>query len=389
MKADLIFHNVGQGLFYTGRIKCSNGSDFNFVYDCGATEKYCYDRSITLDTCIDRYTKYLDKQDIDMLVVSHFHHDHINGIAKLLENNVKNVVIPFYTFEERFITYFTNEVEDITNDQLSFLLDPYQFFLNRDVERIIVVHHQKKHNETNKPIDFNEILINNIPEGSEYDELRNYNNIVVIDDITSFKISNCWNFAFYADDKFKSNFKQDEAKAGIEKLNKAQNKQERQKAINEIKSSYDISSGQMNETSLIMVHKFDDSRLMDIYLYPITSHHRYWHFEECHYLWREEQQIHILTGDFNFQTTKWDNVKKHFGSFIDGKNLVMQIAHHGSIDNWDNDISRTNNHSLFVIPYGTKNPHGHPSINVVKDIVISHNCLFEVTENQSLMMFYR
>lgn len=392
MEADLIFHNVGQGLFYTGQINCNNGSYFNFVYDCGATEKYPYDRSATLNTCIDRYTKYLDKQDIDMLVISHFHHDHINGIEKLLEkNNVKDVVIPFYTYEERFVTYFTNEVEDISDDQLAFLLDPYQFFLSRDVERIIVVRHQQNNDEINSPIDFNEIIKKYIPEGAEYNELRNQNEnkIVLVDDATSFKISNCWNFAFYADDKFKGNFDQKTAKKSITNLKNATTKQDRQKAINEIKASYNLSSSQMNETSLIMVHKFDYSRLMDIYPYPIIGYHQYWHFEECHYLWREKSQIHILTGDFNFRTTKWDDVQKHFGSFIDSKTSVIQVAHHGSIDNWDKNILHNKNHSLFVIPYGTKNPYGHPSIKVVKDIVMGHNCLFEVTEKQSLMMFYR
>lgn len=392
MEADLIFHNVGQGLFYTGRIRCNNGSDFNFVYDCGATEKHWKDRSATLNTCIDRYTKYLDTQNIDMLVISHFHHDHINGIVELLKlKKVKDIVIPFYTLEERLISYFTEGVEEISNEELELVNNPYKFFLDRDVERIIVIRHQENDLEINEPINFKEISFDKIPEDSEYDELRdqNTNKIGLLDDIKPLKVHNCWNFAFYADNKFTSKFDKTKAKDGIANLKNAQNKQDRQKAIKEIQASYNLNSVQMNETSLIMVHRFDNARLLNVYPHPIIGYYKHWYFEKCHYLWIEEQQTHILTGDFNFKTTNWNAVKKHFGSFIDSKILVMQIAHHGSIDNWDNDISSQNHHCLFVIPYGTKNPYGHPSLNVVKDILISHNCLFEVTESQFLMMLYR
>ena len=92
MEADLIFHNVGQGLFYTGQIRC-NDKKFNFVYDCGTI-------SGSTQNPIKQYKKYLNNDPIDMLVISHFHQDHTSGIPPLLhKQTVKTVVIPYYSFE--------------------------------------------------------------------------------------------------------------------------------------------------------------------------------------------------------------------------------------------------------------------------------------------------
>lgn len=392
MEADLIFHNVGQGLFYSGQIRCDDGSNFNFVYDCGATDKHWKDRSLTLDTCIDRYTKYLNNKNVDMLVISHFHHDHINGIEKLLEkNNVQDVIIPFYTFEERFVTYFSDEVEDITDEQLRFLLNPYQFFLDRNVERIIVIRHEENRDGMNDSTINLDDLNSNIPDESEYAELQTFKGkITLIADDKPLKKA-CWSFAFFADDKFKGKFDQKKAKKEITNLKNATTKQSRQNAIQGIKSSYNISSAQMNETSMIMVHKFD-SHLNHIYPFLHHSHPKYYPSYDCHHvLRRASNHIHILTGDFDFKkTSSWNSVAKHFGTFLNVDASIKQIAHHGSIDNWDNDIlTHTPKNNLCVIPYGTKNTYGHPAIGVIKDIISANDCLYEVTENQSLMLFYK
>jgi len=391
MEASLMFHNVGQGLFYSGQIKCENESNFNFVYDCGGVETTPRSRSLTLDTCIDRHTTYLAGQDIDMLVISHFHSDHINGISKLLEKNkINDIIIPFYTFEERLLIQLHECDTYRTNDQISFLVNPYQFLMDKGVQRIIVITHQQNNDgmRIDKSIDLDK-LISVIPDGNEYDELRNNNSIIVKTDKEPIK-KDCWHFAFYADVKFKGKFNSSLAKNRIEDLKNATTEQDRQKAIKEIKASYNVSSGQMNETSLIMVHKCDNcTKPMDMYQFPNIGHGILWSYKRCHSSLINEPQIHILTGDFNFKTTCWNDVKKHFGTFIDSENLVMQIAHHGSIDNWDIKILADAEHSLFVIPFGAKNRYGHPSIEVEKDIVVSNNCLFEVTEKQSLMMFYK
>lgn len=141
MKMTLMFHAVGQGLFHSGIIECNN-YQFNFVYDCGGIGKYPYIPSTTLKTCVKRYKNYLHDKPIDMLVVSHFHSDHINGIPYLLKNQkVDTIIIPFYTFKERLNILISEYNTDMTNEQISILLNPYKYFLAKDIKRVVVVIH--------------------------------------------------------------------------------------------------------------------------------------------------------------------------------------------------------------------------------------------------------
>lgn len=394
MEADLMFHNVGQGLFYTGQIRCTNEPNFNFVYDCGGTENTANSRSLTLDTCIKRYKKYLNDKPIDLLVISHFHNDHTNGIAQLLDKQtVKDVIIPFYTFEERLFILIDEYNEEMTDDQIVFLLNPYQFFIEKGVERVIVMTHKENNDgmDGNNAIPINDLtpIISDDPRYNEIKEFQHSGKIVIINDDKALKKA-CWTFAFYADDKHKGKFDSTKAKQGINDLINAKNENDRIAAIKNIKASYGkLSSSQYNETSLIMVHNI---KSFSLHMYPtVYNIYSMLHLPGvCLFPFTLSNHIHLLTGDFDFTKKPWNDVEKHFGSLIKVDASVKQIAHHGSMDNWDNDILKhTVKHNLCVIPYGTKNQYGHPAINVIQDILYMNDCIYAVTENQSLMMFYR
>ena len=51
---------------------------FSFVYDCGGTNKD------TIDNAVDCFLDSIRDRKIDLLVLSHLHEDHINGIEKIL-----------------------------------------------------------------------------------------------------------------------------------------------------------------------------------------------------------------------------------------------------------------------------------------------------------------
>ena len=72
---------VGQGLFYSGSIRKEDNS-FEFIYDCGGDK-------LIISNIVDNYLKYSSKE-IDMLVISHFDEDHINGLPYLLDKVKKN-----------------------------------------------------------------------------------------------------------------------------------------------------------------------------------------------------------------------------------------------------------------------------------------------------------
>ena len=88
MNTELCFHGVGQGLFYSCSIKDDSCKTFNYVYDCGSESGGDF-----LDEEIFRYVP----KEINLLAISHFHADHVNGIQKLLgERYAQKIYLPYF-----------------------------------------------------------------------------------------------------------------------------------------------------------------------------------------------------------------------------------------------------------------------------------------------------
>lgn len=95
------FHPVGHGAFFTEHIKIVDGKDMekaflNVVYDCGAATKGENVPSLIKKEIGITFEK---EEHIDLLFISHFDEDHINGLEYLLLNTKMDaetyVVIPF------------------------------------------------------------------------------------------------------------------------------------------------------------------------------------------------------------------------------------------------------------------------------------------------------
>ena len=91
---DSTFHNVGYGLFYSGEIRYVNRRvnsrserKFRLIYDCSSTSKSLVERAI------DNFKNGISEHNVDLLVISHFHEDHVSGLRKLLtEFTIENVL---------------------------------------------------------------------------------------------------------------------------------------------------------------------------------------------------------------------------------------------------------------------------------------------------------
>ncbi len=144
------FHPVGHGMFYSGKIINANEKDkcFNFIYDCGrlrAANKLIIE--------ISNYTDDLKSgtNELNLLVISHFHDDHINGLPKMFElfkkNNtvIKTVIMPYISFIERIILaedFLKENIEKDENDKknyLDFILFPIEYLLKAGVEEILIM----------------------------------------------------------------------------------------------------------------------------------------------------------------------------------------------------------------------------------------------------------
>ena len=103
------FYNVGQALFCKEQVE-----NISIVYDCGGENE-----SIIQDA-IHRAFKRGD--NIDMLFLSHYDRDHINGVFELLNYcNVHHLILPMLSNLHRFIEYedmhtSSLEVEIFFND---------------------------------------------------------------------------------------------------------------------------------------------------------------------------------------------------------------------------------------------------------------------------------
>lgn len=115
------FHPVGQGAFYSEEFL--NNSDNNrilytAVYDCGSNLK------TTLKKRIED-----ERHIVDLLFISHFHEDHINGVETLLENNRQQgrgaiIVIPGVSQFRFIVDLLSNfaKTGDIGCDSIKFML---------------------------------------------------------------------------------------------------------------------------------------------------------------------------------------------------------------------------------------------------------------------------
>lgn len=101
-----ILHPVGQGAFFSEHFP-SQPKPLNMIFDCGSN-------SLTGKRYKARINSSFRKDEvIDILFISHFHADHINGIEHLIKGRkVKNVVIPYLDDDARALVKMTNMLED-------------------------------------------------------------------------------------------------------------------------------------------------------------------------------------------------------------------------------------------------------------------------------------
>jgi len=110
MKMKRTFYPVGQGAFYSEIFHLGGGAYFSMVYDCGSGASLC-----NPDNALISQIKNLKfpHGTIDVLFLSHFHADHINGVKELSKNNkIKKIVIPLVEDAELFVCEKCNEKYD-------------------------------------------------------------------------------------------------------------------------------------------------------------------------------------------------------------------------------------------------------------------------------------
>ena len=413
VEADFKFHPIGQGCFYTGKIKISNSAgSLNFVYDCGTDSKISY-----LENEISNYKKELNNKPLDLLIISHFHEDHVNRVVQLLEGiECKQLVIPYYDPMERLLLCTATSAID---DYKLILTNPISFFSNRDrfkIGEIIIVGAPENDN--------NQSDVNDSESSHKKRLLENYENLstdiryenildgkeksIVIEKINTLEknvlnfskveflrkpyllSSDIWEFKFYLKKhdnpilirKFTNDVTTILENDDIELTDLFDSGR-----LKELTKIYKKHFGQdLNVTSLVLYHgplctvTFNNlsfsigqycvhTRCVPYCCYQCFHDDRIrCHQDDCHAV----KLGTLLTGDIDISSQrKVEKIRTYFNGLMD-KVCIFQVPHHGSKNNWPLiHPSGLESFCYYIVNHGLGR-NKHPSPEVVDYIKI--NC---------------
>ncbi|UOQ69475.1 MBL fold metallo-hydrolase [Hymenobacter volaticus] len=368
------FHPIGQGAFYTEQHREGNQT-LTIVYDCGSltAPKEHFLRKVA--TALPRGTV------IDLLFISHFHADHINGLDELKRKyTIRAVVLPKLTEEARVLVKLENFLE--YEGFSSVLIDNPRAYFGRRT-RIIFV----------EPIDPNagtaaEIILNNdrfvevpgeqdqdlrdsaAPAGKQPGRLRTITSGTPLR-LTLHKTA-FWEYVPYNYEYAarRTTFVAMLKKLKIE-LGTLGNLEQVINRKKDLSKAYRSLDGDLNENSLVVY----SGALTD----PMRLLHRghsctCWHpfyasveKEGCLYLGDLDLNIPTLPADLQTRLgSRWDRIQ------------TLQVPHHGSVHNFvplplDKDVQA-------IISYGSNNTYGHPSAHVIGQLHLLQATPILVTE---------
>lgn len=328
MEAKFTFHPVGQGLFYSGQIKNAK-NEFNFVYDCGSTNVK------NIRNCTELYKEFNFEKTIDLLILSHLHADHINGIEFLIDNGfiIKKVIMPYVSTIQRLYL----ALSETTQKQWY-----YDFLANS----------KKIFKDANELIELMENSDTNNIKKEKYEEWN-------------------WEFVFYnkvIDDFYFSGFrnklesinygKQLPDEELLEIITEKNKRDKFKSAYYYLKPELD---NNINNSSIVLFHS---PSLKNANKAPDSKNFA----------------GHLLTGDISFRDCYLDNISNYFKDYLNSI-MIFQLPHHGSIKNWDHRILEVFNQTCIYFYCGRHKGWQHPNPNVVKKIEDTPNkCLCDANE---------
>ena len=389
---------VGQGLFYTGKI-----GNFNMVYDCG--ELKGPNKIIDL---IKNYKNKLSNSKIDMLVVSHLHWDHVCGLEDLMKGtHVRYVFLPYLLPIQRLLLALSGPAN--SNDSYyNFLIDPVSYFVERGVDKVILIGGKKGGDEELWKFEPNDDGMTNDGSGIDAEELDDEsihlpdsddlriivrsNDGQLLDEKFKTRISfkkhsglvslKCnWNFRFFAPPTTK-NLKEFETcvrkilpgagKIDHGTLRKILNNK---RGLGKLKSCYKKTFNRLNDTSLIVFHGPNNGKISSLSYHScsptnLSINDR---FYPCRDVFESNARFGwVLSGDIDFNKVG-PAFLNHFSRYLNDMTHLL-IPHHGSKGNWDSIIMNSVvKPSHWFVSFGLGNHYNHPNYEVISDIVTTGN----------------
>lgn len=369
-----IFHPVGQGLFCTEELILKNEKKV-VVYDCGSFQKKKVIAEVN-----SFFPKKDEKSVIDILFISHFDQDHINGIEELKENCViKNVVIPKLSTIQ--ISYYL--CKDIENIILlkNLLLTPEEFFEGSTIvwiEDSSITSNDMKEEEKNMVLE-DDFCCYELKDGKLecYKKKNGVGVVIKIDGIWMYKPFN------YSTDTSMDPFKYELERENLDlrKMHKIDYVWTHRKIL---KSIYAKMKGKINFNSMLL---YSDvlGNIDKVISYNDGSYSPCTDSDICSHFDCKKEVGCLYLGDSSPKSLEQfvnrnQYIKKHIN--------ILQVSHHGAV----NDTRKENivdllSLNIAVLSYGTDNNYGHPSAVVIDILNHSNKIIKHVTEKRDSLFF--
>ncbi|WP_345237216.1 MBL fold metallo-hydrolase [Hymenobacter saemangeumensis] len=356
------FHPVGQGAFYTEQHH-EQGQALTVVYDCGSLTgpKSQFLRKVATALPADTV--------IDVLFISHFHADHINGIDELKKRyTIRAVVLPKLTDEARILVKLENYLE-YGGFSTTLIDNPRQYF-GKDTLVILV---EPVGGDADTPagavtegdngpfIDISPEEGPSIPPDfrtSKQDASASVPSGTVLRFRT--KSRPFWEYIpFNYENSVRGRaFVAELAGMGIS-LHSLDNIADVIARKPELIKAYKKLKGDLNENSLVVYSgaigpgkKLCHQSPAYSFPYPCFLESR---GEGCLYLGDIDLSIGSVVPDIRFRLQhKWQRI------------YSIQVPHHGAIGNFDATVF--NRGAQAIISFGTTNRYGHPSAHVISQL---------------------
>lgn len=313
-------HPVGQGAFYTEQFFDNDKRVATVVYDCGAKPSLpALNREIE--------NTFSDSDEIDILFISHFHADHINGIERLKDTikKIKTVVIPYMDDTTRYLSLATMSTFDASVYQL--IVSPQSYF---EGSRVIEVNRND-----GEPRGLEPIVVDNLPPR---DRIESGTSLL-------FSKVHFWEYMpFNIDfDEFHKALKKALSNHGFEpeRLPELVTDKENLNKIHDIYTKY---FKNLNESSMIVYSGAVNGSV------------------------ESRNNACLYTGDATITPTLTNQLTHQLRQSRVEKIQMLQIPHHGSRSSFDESLLNllNNNHEpILFLSCGKTNSYGHPSPYVI------------------------
>lgn len=430
VQADFNFHPIGQGCFYTGKLsfnkmaKVKNNEsvilyeattikDFNFVYDCGTDNEQKF-----LKPEVESYKnglKNLGAENsgyLDLLIISHFHEDHISGVSNLLKNlYCRRLIIPYYKTIERLLLYAFSKKEN--DDYRRMLQDPVGYFSGPEfnIGSITIVggpegpptdeinnivppeginlknmsfpetEEKLEFHDNRRNKDIDKKLFKAIKKGEIESKNENWSNVTYFNSPYLLSIgTGIWEFYFYLQEMdnivLQTRFEND-VDLLLKKYKISIFEIFDKKYIKNLRTLYEGINKDLNVTSLVLYHG-------PLFIYENLRTDTLEDKKKI-YITDNLKPGTIMTGDISiFSDDELNSLVKYYRKYIDLV-FVFQVPHHGSKDNWNFDHDNSlENFAFYIINHRFK-INKHPSKSVIKDI--KKNCMGSIIQNTEYFKF--